>query len=169
MAAGFLGAGVKDHEVVDYLQKTILSADLIQLAQQRIVAGLEVGIGFELRHPDADQVARDVVAPGQPVKGLASEIFLSNLSLELNTVGSVLGHGFHPLKAQHSRSIPNVQPVHPQGRTPDQQQSVNLTMPLQVLACLSDNAHPVDHSHLTEADASCSSMQPATKVPLRQK
>ena len=50
-----------------------------------------------LRHPDADQVARDVVAPGQPVKGLASEIFLSNLSLELNAVGSVLGHGFHPL------------------------------------------------------------------------
>ena len=74
--------------------------------------------GFELRHPDADQVARDVMAPGQPVKGLASEIFLSNLSLELNTVGSVLGHGFHPLKAQRSRSIPNVQPVHPQGRTP---------------------------------------------------
>ena len=58
------------------------------------------------------------MAPGQPVKGLASEIFLSNLSLELNTVGSVLGHGFHPLKAQRSRSIPNVQPVHPQGRTP---------------------------------------------------
>ena len=57
------------------------------------------------------------MAPGQPVKGLASEIFLSNLSLELNTVGSVLGHGFHPLKAQRSRSIPNVQPVHAQGCT----------------------------------------------------
>ena len=58
------------------------------------------------------------MAPGQPVKGLASEIFLSNLSLELNTVGSVLGHGFHPLKAQRSRSIPNAQPVHAKGCTP---------------------------------------------------
>jgi acetolactate synthase-1/2/3 large subunit len=30
----------------------------------------------------------------------------------------MLGHGFHPLKARRSRSIPNLQDVHRQGRTP---------------------------------------------------
>jgi hypothetical protein len=32
----------------------------------------------------------------------------------------VPGHGFHPLKARQSRSIPNLQDVHRQGRTPAQ-------------------------------------------------
>jgi putative ABC transport system substrate-binding protein len=31
----------------------------------------------------------------------------------------VLGHGFHPLKARQPRSIPNLQSVHRQGRTPE--------------------------------------------------
>jgi hypothetical protein len=30
----------------------------------------------------------------------------------------MLGHGLHPLKAQHRRSIKTLQPVHPEGRTP---------------------------------------------------
>ena len=30
----------------------------------------------------------------------------------------VRGHGFHPLKARQPRSIPNLQSVHRQGRTP---------------------------------------------------
>jgi hypothetical protein len=30
----------------------------------------------------------------------------------------VFGHGFHPLKARHPQSIPNLQDVHRQGRTP---------------------------------------------------
>ena len=33
-------------------------------------------------------------------------------------MGAVLGHGFHPLKARQCRSIPNLQTVHRQGRTP---------------------------------------------------
>jgi hypothetical protein len=33
----------------------------------------------------------------------------------------VLGHGFHPLKARQSRSIPNLQTVHRQGRIPRRQ------------------------------------------------
>jgi hypothetical protein len=33
-------------------------------------------------------------------------------------MGAVLGHGFHPLKARQPRSIPNLQSVHRQGRTP---------------------------------------------------
>ena len=55
---------------------------------------------YQRRFPDFDEKIISMYACG-----LASEIFLSNLSLELNTVGSVLGHGFHPLKAQRSRSI----------------------------------------------------------------
>jgi hypothetical protein len=31
----------------------------------------------------------------------------------------VLGHGFHPLKARQPRSIPKLQSVHRQGRTPN--------------------------------------------------
>jgi hypothetical protein len=34
-------------------------------------------------------------------------------------VGTVFGHGFHPLKARQPRSIPNLQSVHRQGRTPN--------------------------------------------------
>jgi hypothetical protein len=33
-------------------------------------------------------------------------------------VGTMLGHGFHPLKAQHQWSIQTFYPVHPEGRTP---------------------------------------------------
>ena len=32
---------------------------------------------------------------------------LGDLSFELDAVGAVLGHGFHPLKARQSRSIPS--------------------------------------------------------------
>jgi hypothetical protein len=34
-------------------------------------------------------------------------------------MGAVLGHGFHPLKARQPRSIPKLQSVHRQGRTPE--------------------------------------------------
>jgi hypothetical protein len=52
------------------------------------------------------------------VECLASEEFLGNLPLEVDAVGTVPGHGFHPLKARLSWSIPNPQTVHRQGRTP---------------------------------------------------
>jgi hypothetical protein len=42
---------------------------------------------------------------------------LSDLTLEFDAVGVVLGHGFHPWKARRPRSIPNPRPVHCQGRT----------------------------------------------------
>ena len=41
-----------------------------------------------------------------------------NLPFGLDAMGLVLGHGFHPLKARQRRSIPNLQTVHRQGRTP---------------------------------------------------
>jgi hypothetical protein len=41
-----------------------------------------------------------------------------NLPLERGAVGTMLGHGFHPLKAQHPWSIQKPHSVHPEGRTP---------------------------------------------------
>jgi hypothetical protein len=55
---------------------------------------------------------------GETVECLASEEFLGNLPLEVDAVGTVPGHGFHPLKARLSWSIPNPQDVHLLGRTP---------------------------------------------------
>ena len=77
-----------------------------------------VGAGFQLRHPDTDQVTRDVVAPGEPVKALPGEKLLRHLPLEFDTVCAVLCHGFHPLKARRPRSTPYTSPVRVQGRTP---------------------------------------------------
>jgi hypothetical protein len=58
------------------------------------------------------------MAFGETVERLAGEEFLGNLPFEFDAVGTVLGHSFHPLKARQSRSIPNLQDVHRQGRTP---------------------------------------------------
>ena len=43
---------------------------------------------------------------------------LGDLPFEFDSMGAVLGHGFHPLKARQARSIPNLRSVHRQGRTP---------------------------------------------------
>jgi hypothetical protein len=43
--------------------------------------------------------------------------FLGDLPFQFGAIGTMLGHGFHPLKARRSRSIPNPQDVHRQGRT----------------------------------------------------
>ena len=40
---------------------------------------------------------------------------LGDLPFELDAVGAVLGHGFHPLKARQPGSTPNPQSVHRQG------------------------------------------------------
>ena len=65
------------------------------------------------------------MAPGKPMKGLAGEELLRNLTLELDAVGAVLGHGFHPLKARHTRSIPCASPVRARGRTPEQRSGLS--------------------------------------------
>src|SRR5205807_4846242 len=54
----------------------------------------------------------------QRMQSLACNVFLSDLTLEFDAVGVVLGHGFHPWKARRPRSIPNPRPVYCQGRTP---------------------------------------------------
>src|SRR6516164_23817 len=76
------------------------------------------GPRFVLGHPDADQIAGEIVTLRQRMQSLACNVFLSDLTLEFDAVGVVLGHGFHPWKARRPRSIPNPRPVHRQGRTP---------------------------------------------------
>ena len=58
------------------------------------------------------------MAFGETVECLARNEVLGDLSFELDAMGAVLGHGFHPLKARQRRSIPNLQTVHRQGRIP---------------------------------------------------
>jgi hypothetical protein len=53
--------------------------------------------GLKLLDPDPDQVARDVVASGERVKRFARNEFLGDLSFEFDAMGTVPGHGFHPL------------------------------------------------------------------------
>ena len=67
------------------------------------------------------------MAFGETVECLASEEFLGNLPFEFDAVGAVPGHGFHPLKARQSRSIPNLQDVHRQGRTAERGQMLKPT------------------------------------------
>src|ERR1700722_13079386 len=73
---------------------------------------------LKLLDPDSDQVARDVVALGETVECFARNEVQGDLSFELDAMGAVLGHGFHPLKARQRRSILNLQTVHRQGRIP---------------------------------------------------
>src|SRR5271155_3089506 len=61
----------------------------------------------------------------QSMQRLAADELLRYLSFECGAVGTVLSHGFHPLKARHRWSIPNPSPVHPEGRTPAQGQTIH--------------------------------------------
>ena len=58
------------------------------------------------------------MAFGETVECLARKEVLGDLSFELDAMGAVLGHGFHPLKARQRRSISNLQTVHRHGRIP---------------------------------------------------
>src|SRR5262249_31424466 len=44
------------------------------------------------------------------MKRLACTVFLTDVTLEFDTVGVVLRHDFHPWKARRPRSIPNPRP-----------------------------------------------------------
>ena len=58
------------------------------------------------------------MSAGESMERLACNEVLGDLPFELDAVDAMLGHGFHPLKARQPRSIPNLQSVHRQGRTP---------------------------------------------------
>src|SRR5215470_4124656 len=56
--------------------------------------------GFILLNPDPDQLTRDIMPLGKRIQALPGNELLRDLPLELNAVGTLSGHGFHPLKAQ---------------------------------------------------------------------
>jgi hypothetical protein len=56
---------------------------------------------------------------GERVQGFPRNELLRDLPLELDAVRAMLGHGFHPSKAQLTLSKQKPQPVRPKGRTPD--------------------------------------------------
>ena len=57
-------------------------------------------IARSLLNPDANQLTRDIMPLGKRVQALPGNELLRDLPLELNAVGTLSGHGFHPLKAQ---------------------------------------------------------------------
>jgi len=50
---------------------------------------------------------------GERVQGFPGNELLRDLPLELDAVRTLLGHGFHPSKAQLTLSIHELQPVRP--------------------------------------------------------
>src|SRR5258707_4796688 len=63
---------------------------------------------FILLNPSADQLAREIVPLGEPIKGLPSSVLLHHLPLKLDAVRTLLsGHGFHLSKAQNTCQITN--------------------------------------------------------------
>ena len=93
------------------------TARLLRTTRRIYLSGTRADYNFRAGI-DPVQVARDVVAFRETVEGLAGNEFLGDLPFEFDAMGTVLGHGFHPLKARQSPSIPNLQDVHRQGRTP---------------------------------------------------
>src|SRR5882672_6081933 len=77
--------------------------------QQVSSLGIRVqAAGFILLNPNADQLAREIVPLGEPIKGLPSNVLLHHLPLELDAVRTLLsGHGFHLSKAQNTCQITN--------------------------------------------------------------
>src|SRR5207244_1593747 len=64
--------------------------------------------GFILLNPNADQLPREIVPLGEPIKGLPTNVLLHHLPLKLDAVRTLLsGHGFHLSKAQHTCQITN--------------------------------------------------------------
>src|SRR5258705_11508784 len=63
---------------------------------------------FILLNPNADQLAREIMPLGEPIKGLPSNVLLHHLPLKLDAVRTLLsGHGFHLSKAQNTCQITN--------------------------------------------------------------
>src|SRR4029453_16212246 len=73
------------------------------------------GAGLVLGGPNADQIAGDVVALGDPLQCLATEILLRHLALELHRIAAVFGHGLSPRKPGRDSPILAPSPAYPQG------------------------------------------------------
>jgi hypothetical protein len=68
--------------------------------------------------PQADQIARDVVALRQPMERLARETLLSHPALELDAVRTMPGHGLPSFESPAWSSNLRLRPVRPEGSTP---------------------------------------------------
>jgi NADPH:quinone reductase-like Zn-dependent oxidoreductase len=76
------------------------------------------GAGLVSFDPDADQVARDIVAFFQTVERFASQILLRDLTLKFDAVGSILGHELSSFESPACWSNVKSSPVRPEGPTP---------------------------------------------------
>ena len=81
------------------------------------------GAGLVPFDPDADQVARDIMALFQTVKRLASQIFLRDLTLKFDAVGSTLGDELSSFESPACRSNVKSYPVRPRPGHSKQQTS----------------------------------------------
>src|SRR5436190_757008 len=97
-------------------QRTDARFVLLQDACRREVV-IELA-GLSLGSPNADQDAADAVTLGEPVQGLTRLVLLDNLSLELDRISALRGHGLSPRKPGPDSPILSPSPVHPQGCTP---------------------------------------------------
>src|SRR6516162_4639347 len=73
------------------------------------------GAGFILLNPDANQLTRDIMPLGKRVQALPGYELLRDLPLERDAVGTLPGHGFHPLKAQLTCQITSLDLSGPRG------------------------------------------------------
>src|ERR1700730_680584 len=92
---------------------------------------------------------------GKPVQGLSGNELLCDLPFELDAVGTLSGHGFHPLKAQLTLSTHEPQLVRPQGRTP-RHGFVMSALPLKA----DIDRHPINVRLVPYADLPCRTRPP---------
>jgi hypothetical protein len=69
---------------------------------------------FKLPHPEGDEVAWDIVPAREGVQRFARNERLGDLSLELDAMGTVFGHGFQSPAVSVN---PNLRLVHRQGHS----------------------------------------------------
>ena len=86
--------------------------DLIYLDQVGRLRLVIEGTLLILAHPDADQIARQVMPLRQAMQRLAGDEFLRDLALELDAVTAMLGHGLSSLR-KPGRPVKSVNPICP--------------------------------------------------------
>jgi Aldo/keto reductase family len=128
------------------------------------------GTGLISLDPDADQIARDVVAFLQTVKRIASQKLLNDLTLKLDTVGSILGHELSSFESPACRS--NVKPSLSSPRGPLQRTRfyrLDTTYPNPRVFCILDALDGVaasDKAKPAEVVLASVTARPAVTAPI---
>ena len=73
--------------------------------------------GLELADPDPDELPEEIMSLCKPMQRPSAQELLRNLTLERNTVCTVLRHGFYPPEACPGGSNQYAHSVHQQRRT----------------------------------------------------